>query len=58
LQTGAFNNGKQAKVWMRYYENGQLWDEGAYGDGKKIGEWKTYDKAGSLKQTKVFKSRR
>src|SRR6266568_3299344 len=41
--------------WRRYYENGQLWDEGAYQDGRKVGEWKTYDKSGALKQCKTFK---
>ena len=43
-------------AWKRYYENGQLWDEGTYIQGKKAGEWKTYDKGGSLKQAKVFKA--
>jgi antitoxin component YwqK of YwqJK toxin-antitoxin module len=43
LQAGAFKNGKQVHFWKRYYDSGQLWDEGTYEDGKKIGEWKTYD---------------
>jgi antitoxin component YwqK of YwqJK toxin-antitoxin module len=51
----AFKNGKQVGLWTRYYENGKLWDEGTYEDGKKVGEWKVYDKAGALKQSKIFK---
>ena len=39
----------------RYYENGQLWDEGEYQLGQKVGEWKTYDKSGAIKQQKTFK---
>jgi antitoxin component YwqK of YwqJK toxin-antitoxin module len=54
----AFKNSKQVGLWKRYYENGQLWDEGTYEDGKKVGEWKVYDKAGALKQSKVFKAKR
>ena len=46
--------GKQVGPWRRYYENGQLWDEGVYKDGKKVREWKTYDKSGALKQCKTF----
>ena len=44
--------------WKRYYENGQLWDEGSYIDGKKIGEWKVCDKADELKQAKHFKAKK
>ena len=50
-------NGKQVGHWKRYFDNGQLWDEGLYVDGKKSGEWKVYDKSGALKQSKVFKQR-
>ena len=46
--------GKQVGPWRRYYENGQLWDEGVYKDGKKVREWKTYDESGALKQCKTF----
>ena len=55
LQAGAFEGNVQAGLWKRYYESGQLWDEGRYEQGKKIGEWKTFAKDGSLKQSKVFK---
>jgi len=55
LQAGAFNHGKQIGYWKRYYDNGQLWDEGTYEDGKKVGEWKVYDKLGGLKQSKIYK---
>ena len=51
-------NAQQVGLWKRYYDNGQLWDEGTYEDGKKVGEWKVYDKAGALKQRKVFKVKR
>ena len=55
---GRFKNGKQVGVWMRYYNNGELWDQGNYDDGKKVGEWKEFNKAGALKQRKVFKAKR
>ena len=58
LQTGAFKNGKQVGLWKRYYDNGQLWDERGYDDGKKVAGWKVYDKAGALRQGKVFKVKR
>ena len=45
-------------AWKRYYENGQLWDEGEYQNGKKIGEWTTYDKSGGVKQKKTFTPKR
>lgn len=38
LHAGSFDHGKQVGLWKRYYENGQLWDEGVYEDGKKVGE--------------------
>src|SRR5262249_4931054 len=57
LQAGAFKHGKQVGQWKRYYENGQLWDEGTYDDGKKVGDWVVFDKAGALKQSKVFKAK-
>jgi antitoxin component YwqK of YwqJK toxin-antitoxin module len=44
--------------WKRYYDNGQLWDEGTYAGGKKVGVWKVYDKSGALKLSKVYKSRK
>jgi antitoxin component YwqK of YwqJK toxin-antitoxin module len=56
LQHGAFKNGKQEGLWSRFYDNGQLWDEGHYECGKKVGEWKVYDRTGRLKQRRVFKS--
>jgi len=55
VQAGAFENGKHVGVKKRYYNNGQLWDEGNYDDGKKIGEWKLFDKVGAPTQTKFFK---
>ena len=58
LQVGAFKNGKEVGLWKRYYENGQLWDDGTYEDGKKVGDWKVYDEAGALKRSKVFKAKR
>jgi antitoxin component YwqK of YwqJK toxin-antitoxin module len=58
LQKGAFKNGKQVGPWKRYFDNGQLWDQGTYDDGKKVGEWKVFDKAGALKQRKVFKAKK
>ena len=44
--------------WKRYHDNGQLLDEGTFDEGKKVGEWKVFDKAGALKQSKVFKAKR
>jgi antitoxin component YwqK of YwqJK toxin-antitoxin module len=55
LQAGAFDCGQQVGPWKRYYENGQLWDEGTYEDGKKVGQWKVYEKSGEVKQSKVYK---
>jgi antitoxin component YwqK of YwqJK toxin-antitoxin module len=52
----AFECGKQVGLWKRYYDNGRLWDLGNYDDGGKVGEWKIFDKAGVLKQSKVFKT--
>lgn len=42
-------------MWVRYYDNGQLWDEGEFANGKKVGEWKVYEKTGALKQRKTYK---
>jgi antitoxin component YwqK of YwqJK toxin-antitoxin module len=42
-------------LWKRYFDNGQLWDEGAYEDGKRVGEWQVFDKDGALRQRKMFK---
>jgi antitoxin component YwqK of YwqJK toxin-antitoxin module len=58
LQAGAFEGGKQVGLWKRYYDNGQLWDEGRYDRGKKIGEWRIFAKDGALKQSKVFKPKK
>jgi antitoxin component YwqK of YwqJK toxin-antitoxin module len=43
--------------WNWWRENGRLIDEGRYDEGKKVGEWKTFDKAGKLTQSKVFKAK-
>jgi antitoxin component YwqK of YwqJK toxin-antitoxin module len=51
-------NGNQIGPWKRYYENGQLWDEGNYANGTKVGEWKVYDKTGALKGSKTYKPRK
>ncbi len=58
LQKGAFSSGVQIGFWQRFYDNGQLWDEGHYDNtGKKIGEWHTYAKNGVLKTKKNHKEK-
>jgi antitoxin component YwqK of YwqJK toxin-antitoxin module len=56
LQSGSFNRGQQTGPWKRFYESGQLWDEGTHADGKKVDECRVYAKDGKLKQAKVFQS--
>ncbi|MCY2947030.1 MAG: hypothetical protein NTZ71_02495, partial [Planctomycetota bacterium] len=56
LQAGSFHQGKQVGLWKRYYDNGQLWDEGYYTpEGKKTGLWITYDISGDIKLQKNHK---
>jgi hypothetical protein len=45
----------QVGPWRRFFESGQLWDEGEFVRGKKVGEWKVYEKTGALKSCKTYK---
>ena len=45
---GTFRNGKKEGLWVRYYENGQLWYETTYKDGKWNGPWVGYYPDGQI----------
>ena len=58
LQKGTFLSNVQIGFWQRFYDNGQVWDDGHYDNtGKKMGEWNTYDKNGVLKTKKNHKEK-
>ena len=48
ISKGSFKNGKKNGLWIRYYDNGQLWDKGTYINGKKEGYWIAYFDDGKL----------
>ena len=48
ISKGSFKNGKQNGLWIRYYDNGQLWDKGNYINGKREGYWIAYFNDGKL----------
>ena len=44
---GTFKDGKLDGPWVRYHDNGQLWDKGDYKNGKREGTWVYYNRDGS-----------
>ena len=39
---GSFRNGKKDDLWVRYYDDGQLFWKGTYKNGTKEGPWVTH----------------
>jgi hypothetical protein len=48
LQRGSFKDGKKDGPWVRYHDNGQLWEKGTYKDGKEEGPWVSFNKDGTV----------
>ena len=48
IEQGSFKNGKMEGVWVRYFDNGQLWDKGNWKNGKKEGACVAYYENGQL----------
>ena len=46
---GSMHDGQWNGSWVRYLDNGQLWEKGTYRNGKKHGVWIGYCKNGSLR---------
>lgn len=44
----SYNNGIVTGKFQKFYDNGNLMEEGIYDKMKKIGEWKYYDETGKL----------
>ncbi len=42
----------QVGPWRRWFDTGELIDEGEYVDGRKVGVWRSYHPDGLLKQEK------
>lgn len=56
LDQGLFKNGKKVGSWVRYHENGQLYEQGNYKDGKEEGVWVEYYRNGRLRSKLNFKN--
>ena len=50
LQRGSFKDGKKDGPWVRYHDNGQLWEKGTYKDGKEEGPWVSYNEDGTVNE--------
>ena len=45
---GQIKNGEKEGPWVRYYDDGQLYQKGNYKNGKKEGPWVGYSTDGSV----------
>ena len=54
---GSFRNGEKHGLWVKFHDNGQLWEKGIFKDGKKHGPWVGYNYDGTVRDayTGTFK---
>ena len=53
---GSIRNGKKDGPWVKYYDNGQLWEKGTYKNGKlEDGPWVEYHYNGKLGSKGTYK---
>jgi len=45
---GKFKNGKKDGPWVRFHDNGQLFQQGTFKDGYREGRWVEYDNYGTI----------